>query len=278
MSPNRLLATTTSKPSGSMFATNFAMAAGSVSQIRSRSMPSTARNPSAWNSACDPVPIRAMVEAPGRASARAAIAEVAEHERVDWSQVHVWWGDERYVDSGSDDRNDKPAAAKLLDRLPFDIAKVHRMPPSDAGFVGLGADDGDGLEAAADSYAAELAAAAPEGSVVPAFDVVLLGLGPDGHCCSLFPNHPGTRVLDKAVIGVRDSPKPPPERLSLTFPALDAAREIWLIASGDGKADAVAAALAPGANREQVPSSGPRGTDGTRWLLDEPAAGKLPAR
>jgi 6-phosphogluconolactonase len=205
----------------------------------------------------------------------AAIADVPQHETVDWARVHVWWGDERYVPSGSDDRNDRPAAAKLIDRLPFDPAKVHRMPASDAGFARGSGQDSDGLDAAADSYAAELAAAAPDGAAVPAFDVVLLGLGPDGHCCSLFPNHPGTKVLDKAVIGVRESPKPPPERLSLTFPTLDAAREVWFIASGEGKADAVAAALAPGANREQVPSSGPRGTDGTRWLLDEAAAGKL---
>ncbi|WP_375498804.1 6-phosphogluconolactonase [uncultured Jatrophihabitans sp.] len=190
---------------------------------------------------------------------------------VDWSRVHVWWGDERYVPAGDDDRNDRPAMAKAFDHLPVEAGHLHPMPAADASF-------GDDLDAAADSYATELAALASDGNdvSVPAFDVVLLGLGPDGHCASLFPGHPGTRVLDAAVIGVRDSPKPPPNRLSLTFPALDAAREIWFIASGDGKADAVARALG-GAPREEVPSAGPRGTERTLWLLDTAAAAKLPS-
>jgi 6-phosphogluconolactonase len=113
---------------------------------------------------------------------------------------------------------------------------------------------------------------------VPAFDAVLLGVGPDGHCASLFPGHPGTRVTDTSVIAVHDSPKPPPVRLSLTFPALDAAKEIWFVASGDGKADAVARALSGEFDRTEVPSSGPRGRNRTLWLLDRDAAAKLPAQ
>lgn len=187
---------------------------------------------------------------------------------VDWGRVHVWWGDERYVPTDDAERNDRPAMGKAFDHLPVEADHLHRMPASDAGF-------GDDLDAAAVSYAADLAAAAQDGASVPAFDVVLLGLGPDGHCASLFPGHPGTRVLDTSVIGVRESPKPPPNRLSLTFPALDAAREIWFVASGDGKADAVARALG-GAPREEVPSAGPRGTERTLWLLDTAAAAKLP--
>jgi 6-phosphogluconolactonase len=155
----------------------------------------------------------------------------------------------------------------LFDRVPVDPARLHRMPAADAGF-------GDDVEAAADSYAAELAAAAPEGADVPVFDLILLGVGPDGHCASLFPGHPGTRVLDAAVIAVHDSPKPPPIRLSLTFPTLDAADQVWFVASGDGKADAVARAVG-GAPREEVPSAGPRGRSGTVWLVDEDAAAKL---
>ena len=244
----------------------------------------------------------------------AALPEAQDRAPIDWSKVHVWWGDERYVPAGDDDRNDRPAMAAAFDRLPVEADHLHPMPASDAGF-------GDDLDAAADSYAAELAAAlaqartdeaeaesdddsdgdaydddedtseeakaesdspAPGGTStpasdadVPAFDVVLLGLGPDGHCASLFPGQPGTRVLDASVIGVRDSPKPPPNRLSLTFPALDAAREIWFIASGDGKADAVARALG-GAPREEVPSAGPHGSKRTLWLLDRAAAAHLP--
>jgi 6-phosphogluconolactonase len=196
-----------------------------------------------------------------------ALAERA--ASLSWRNVHVWWGDERYVPADSDERNDVPAMRLLFDRVDVDAAKLHRMPSADAGF-------GDDVDAAADSYAAELARAtdgAADGAV-PAFDVVLLGVGPDGHCASLFPGHPGTRVLDASVIGVRNSPKPPPTRLSLTFPALDAAKQVWFVASGSGKAEAVAKAVG-GAPREEVPSAGPRGRDRTLWLVDRDAATQL---
>ena len=194
------------------------------------------------------------------------LAAMAQPDAIQWSRVHAWWGDERYVPANSDERNDRPAMSLLFDKVPVDPAHVHRMPASDAGF-------GDDAEAAADSYAAELAGAA-DGPDVPAFDVVLLGVGPDGHCASLFPGHPGTRVTDASVIAVHDSPKPPPTRLSLTFPALDAGRQVWFVVSGEGKADAVARALG-GAAREEVPSAGPRGRDATLWLVDREAASKL---
>lgn len=191
---------------------------------------------------------------------------------LEWPLVNVWWGDERYVPAGSDERNDVPAMRLLFDRIDIDPARLHRMPAADAGFA-------DDAESAAQSYAAELARAVPGGAdgAVPAFDVVLLGVGPDGHCASLFPGHPGTRVVDTSVIAVRDSPKPPPIRLSLTFPALDAAKEVWFVASGSAKADAVARALS-GADRTQVPSAGPRGRSRTLWLLDPEAAAQLPPR
>ena len=120
----------------------------------------------------------------------------------------------------------------------------------------------------------ELAAAVtPDyaGEDVPRFDVVLLGVGPDGHCASLFPGHPGVHERDAAVIAVRESPKPPPIRLSMTFPALDAANEVWFVASGDSKADAVAMAHS-GADPTQVPAAGPRGRQRTLWLIDRAAA------
>ncbi|HEV7203758.1 MAG TPA: 6-phosphogluconolactonase [Jatrophihabitans sp.] len=196
----------------------------------------------------------------------AVLAAMAEPTDLDWSRVHVWWGDERYVAADSDDRNERPARAKLLDHVPVAADHVHPMPPSDAGF--------DSVEDAAAAYAADLTALATDGDV-PHFDVVLLGIGPDGHCASLFPGHPGPRVSDRAVIAVHDSPKPPPTRISLTFPALDAAEEIWVVASGDGKAEAVARALG-GADRVEVPSAGPRGRRRTLWLVDAAAASQLP--
>lgn len=200
-----------------------------------------------------------------------ALRELAARDSVDWRRVHIWWGDERYVSSGSDERNDKAAFAALLGALRLDPMSVHRMPASDSGF-------GDDVEAAAESYAADLAAAVPSAQGdddVPHFDAVLLGVGPDGHCASLFPGHPGVYEREASVIAVNNAPKPPPTRLSLTFRALDAANEVWFIASGEGKSHAVALALG-GAGRVQVPAAGPRGRYRTLWLIDRAAAGKLP--
>jgi 6-phosphogluconolactonase len=217
-----------------------------------------------------------------------AVRDLPARDSVEWHRVHVWWADERYVPADSDERNDKAAFAALLEHLPLDPALIHRMPASDSPY-------GEDVEAAAAAYAAELAAAyaaelaaayAAElavatppglGGDVPHFDALLLGIGPDGHCASLFPEHPGVYEQEAAVIAVRNSPKPPPNRLSLTFRALDAANEVWFIASGEGKAKAVAMALS-GADRVQVPSAGPRGRERTLWLIDEAAAAQLPPR
>jgi 6-phosphogluconolactonase len=200
-----------------------------------------------------------------------AVRDHAERDAVEWPRVHVWWGDERYVAPDSDERNDKPAFTALLGALHLDPALVHRMPAEDSRF-------GEDVDAAAAAYAAELAAAADPacaGDDVPRFDAVLLGVGPDGHCASLFPGHPGVYERDAAVIAVHDSPKPPPTRLSLTFRALDAAAEVWFVAAGSGKAPAVALALS-GASSIDVPAAGPRGRDRTLWLVDRAAAAQLP--
>jgi 6-phosphogluconolactonase len=197
-----------------------------------------------------------------------AVRDLGGRDEIDWSRVHVWWGDERFVAADSDERNDKAAFEALFNALPVDPAFVHRMPSTDSGY-------GDDVHAAAAAYADELAAFADSGERVPRFEAMLLGVGPDGHCASLFPGHPGTRERSAAVIGVPDSPKPPPARISLTFPTLDAAREVWFIASGAPKADAVARALG-GADPTEIPSAGPRGRERTLWLLDREAAARLP--
>jgi 6-phosphogluconolactonase len=200
-----------------------------------------------------------------------AVRDSADRDRVDWSRVSLWWGDERFVAADSTDRNDTPAFEALFAAVPLEEANVHRMPASDGKY-------GDNVDAAADGYAAELKAAVAigYGGDVPRFDVVLLGVGPDGHCASLFPRHPGTQVIDRSVIAVRDSPKPPPTRISLTFAALDAAAQVWFVAAGDGKAEAVALAHS-GASRIEVPSAGPRGLERTVWMIDRAAAAKLPS-
>ena len=202
-----------------------------------------------------------------------ALGESPARDSIDWSRVAVWWGDERYVPSDSADRNDTAVMRADLEALPLDPRNVHRMPASDGAY-------GEDADAAAGAYASELAAAVPAGQGdddVPHFDVILLGVGPDGHCASLFPEHPGVYELDASVIAVHNSPKPPPTRLSLTFRSLDAANEVWFIAAGTGKANAVMMALS-GAGRVQVPAAGPRGRYRTLWLIDRDAASHLPAR
>lgn len=189
---------------------------------------------------------------------------------LDWSRIDVFWGDERFVPSDSPDRNDGPAEKILFAAAPFSAATRHSMPPA-------GGEYGEDIDAAAAGYAATLHDARRESDTgdVPSFDVALIGVGPDGHCCSLFPDHPSARDLSAPVIAVRESPKPPPLRLSLSFDALNSAEQMWVVASGEGKADAVAAALAPDAQREHVPSAGARGTQRTVWWLDADAASRL---
>ena len=199
----------------------------------------------------------------------AAIAESPAREAVDWSRVDVFWGDERFVPASSADRNDRPAETILFGKSPFSAARRFSMPASDGP---TGAD----LDAAAADYKRQLAAArrADDPDEIPNFDLLLLGIGPDGHCASLFPEHPGVYDDSGPVIAVRNSPKPPPLRLSLSFAGLAASNEIWVVASGGGKAEAVALALS-GAGRVQVPSAGPRGRLRTIWFVDRPAASRL---
>jgi 6-phosphogluconolactonase len=200
----------------------------------------------------------------------AALASSPARDAVDWSRLDLWWGDERFLPEGDPERNVTQARDELLDAVPLDPSRVHAMPASDGA-------DGDNAEAAAERYAAELAkAAGPEDHVgVPAFDVLLLGVGPDTHVASLFPEHPGVRETTRTVVGVRGAPKPPPVRVSLTLPAIRAAREVWLLAAGEDKAEAVALALS-GPGEIQAPASGAYGQHRTLWLLDRAAASKLP--
>jgi 6-phosphogluconolactonase len=110
---------------------------------------------------------------------------------------------------------------------------------------------------------------------VPSFDVLLLGVGPDGHVASLFPESPAL-YDERMVIPVRGAPKPPPSRLSLSLSAINSAREVWLIAAGEEKSGPVRMALG-GAGSTQVPAAGVAGRARTRWLLDRAAASRLPA-
>jgi len=190
-------------------------------------------------------------------------------DAVDWRRLDVWWGDERFLPAGDPERNDTQARAALLDAVPVDPVRMHPMGASDG-------PDGDDPEAAADRYAAALQAATrPEDhSDVPTFDVLLLGIGAEGHTASIFPESPAAYDA-RSVVAVRGAPKPPPTRLSLTFPAINSAAEVWLLVAGAEKAPIVGLALA-GVGRVQVPAGGVMGRRRTMWLLDRAAAGDLP--
>jgi 6-phosphogluconolactonase len=200
-----------------------------------------------------------------------ALRESPIRDAVDWSRVDFWWGDERFLPSGDPDRNETQVWAALLDALLVDPVRVHPMPASDG-------PDGPDPEAAAARHAEELAAAARPGTArLPHFDVVLLGVGEDGHVASVFPEHPVVYET-RPVSAVRGSPKPPPIRITLTLPALNTAEEVWLLAAGAGKASAVGMALAGGAGPVQVPAAGVHGVERTFWLLDRAAAAEVGPR
>lgn len=189
-----------------------------------------------------------------------ALAGLAADTGIDWSRVHIWWSDERFVPTGDAQRNDTMARAALLDRVDVPSANVHPMPSTD---------DVDDVADGAQRYADELAA---HGG--PAWCISILGMGEDGHVASLFPEHAGLRDT-RAAFAVTDSPKPPPVRISLSFDTINTAREIVLIASGEGKADAVGLFVNdPGPLA--VPASGVHGRDLTFLAVDEAAAAHLP--
>jgi 6-phosphogluconolactonase len=189
------------------------------------------------------------------------LARMGPDSEVDWSRVVLWWGDERFVASGSPERNAGQALAAFGERLPLDPANVHAVPSTD--------------EAASVAEAAEGYAAALRDHGAGSFEVLMLGVGPDGHVASLFPGSPHLDVDDQVTVAVTDSPKPPPERVSLTFAALNRSRAVWFLVSGAEKADAVARALAPATDLHDVPAAGVSGEAETIWFLDRASSSQL---
>lgn len=179
---------------------------------------------------------------------------------VDWSRVVFWWGDERFVEPASPDRNERQAREAFLDQVDADPANIHPMPSTESA---------DSAEAGAAAYADELRT---HGSGT--FEIVMLGLGPDAHVASLFPGYPQLDV-DEIAVAVHDSPKPPPDRITLTLPCLNRARSVWFVVSGEEKAAAVALALADGTDVRVAPAAGVAGQAETIWFLDRAAASRL---
>ncbi|MHA6668135.1 6-phosphogluconolactonase [Homoserinimonas sp. A447] len=195
-----------------------------------------------------------------------AISAAEDRGSVDWGRVHFWWGDERWVPAGHADRNDQQAKDALLDGLDLPAENLHPFPASDQGYD---------LDTAAERYSDELAAAGGD-SPQPHFDILLLGVGPDGHIASLFPERRDLVDAPGTVVAVRNSPKPPPERLSLTLTAINSAERVWIALAGADKASALGLALA-GAGRYQLPVGAAEGRRKTVFFVDEAAAAEVPA-
>lgn len=194
----------------------------------------------------------------------AAIAAHPQRDSIDWARVHAWWGDERWVPAGDPDRNDRQAQDALLQFVAMPARNIHSFPSSDEGID---------LEAAAARYDEELRQAG--GGDYPVLAITFLGVGPDGHIASLFPERPGPTVDRVGVIAVHDSPKPPPQRLSLTLPLLNSSERVWLVLAGSDKAAALGLALA-GAAVADVPVAGVEGRERTIFFVDEAASAEVP--
>ena len=199
-----------------------------------------------------------------------AIRELPAADAVDWPHVDVWWGDERFLPAG-DPTATRPRPARHCStrcrstrpgctpcrRPTAPTATTPRRPPSGT----------------PTSWPPR---PGPGNAELPHFDVLMLGVGEDGHVASVFPEHP-VGYETRPVSAVRGSPKPPPVRTTLTLPAIRTAEEVWLIAAGSDKAAAVGMALS-GAGPQQLPAAGAVGVGRTLWLLDRAAAANVPAR
>ncbi len=183
--------------------------------------------------------------------------------QIDWQQVHIFWGDERCVPPDNPDSNYYMAQEVLLSKIPIPALQVHRMPA-----------DQPGRDAASQSYTAEMQRAfGTQG--IPVFDLIQLGMGPEGHTASLFPHQASLRETQRLVMPV-SVPKPPPDRLTFTPPLLNAARNILFLVAGSDKAEALQAVLDGEYQPEEYPAQIVRPPDGeVVWMLDKAAAANI---
>lgn len=197
----------------------------------------------------------------GGRTPRALYDRLARNHRKDipWAQVHIFWGDERYVPRDDERSNYRMASEALLGYVPVPAANIHRMPTEPA----------DPHDAAA---AYEHVLQAHFGAPWPQFDLVLLGLGDDGHTASLFPGSPALDEVERWVVAVT-GPSEPRVRLTLTLPVITHAAVIDVIVSGRPKAEPLRQALADDADPRRCPASAVRRTDGALvWWADAAAA------
>ena len=180
---------------------------------------------------------------------------------INWSTWHFFYCDERHVPFTHQESTHAFFQRELYDHVP--TVNIYSIDPTLT------------VEEAAEDYIKEVRKLYP-GDGMPTFDLLLLGMGPDGHTCSLFPGHPGLNEKEKLVIPISDSPKPPPCRITLTFPVLNNARCVAVIATGESKADAVKGCLEPANIQDRLPAGRAQPTSGElHWFMDEGASSKL---
>src|SRR5947208_1816716 len=183
--------------------------------------------------------------------------------QIDWNLVEIFWSDERCVPPESEDSNYHMAQEVLLSKVPIPASQIHRVPAEEAD-----------RDAASLKYTQEMQRVFGTSSI-PNFDLIQLGMGPEGHTASLFPHQPSLHEQQRLVIPV-SVPKPPPPRLTFTPPILNAARHVLFLVTGSEKADAVQAVLEGPYQPDEYPAQIVRPTNGeVTWMLDTAAAGKL---
>lgn len=195
-----------------------------------------------------------------------AAGESPVRHEVDWSNVHFWWGDERFVPADDPARNENAAREAFLSHIDVPAQNIHPIPAADAG---------RSHDEAVSDYAAELAAHGTAEQAWPRFSIAFLGVGPDGHIASLFPDRGEIGDTENSVLAVRDSPVPPSDRITLTRPVINSSRRVWLVLPGTDKASALGLALA-GASYHSVPAAGAKGRKQTVFFVDEAAAQGVP--
>ena len=194
------------------------------------------------------------------------LAEAPLRSQVDWGRADLFWGDERCVRPDDKDSNYRMAREAMLSRLPIPPSRVRRMEA-----------ERPDRDAAARDYQAVIArvfGVAPDG-LPPAFDLILLGMGPDGHTASLFPETPALGEATRWVVP-NHAPKPPADRLTLTYPILNNAREVLFLVAGADKAERLTEVLEGPDDPRRLPSQRVRPTNGVlAWYVDRAAAARL---
>ncbi|HQQ76198.1 MAG TPA: 6-phosphogluconolactonase [Thermoanaerobaculia bacterium] len=182
--------------------------------------------------------------------------------KVNWERTHVFWGDERCVPEGDKGRNDEAALDALLRKVPIPSKNIHRVPATEP----------DGAQ----RYESELRRVfsssfreSPSSSEIPRFDLILLGLGQDGHTASLFPGHPAVEEKTRLVVRVDGAPKPPPSRVTFTLPLINAARHVAFLVTGKDKNAALRRVLN---GDPSLPAARVAPVDGTLAFLSDAAA------